>query len=213
MVAGERGLAVDIGFLLLGLAAGAVGAGDPPSVGSAVAQYNQRLAAQPGLEVSTAAPADYYSPDGGGVPAWLDGLGLGEHELRAVAAVVGAYAHSADPPEPRRQPSVAEAIAWTGLAMVADNASRRSGSSAAGIHDRSAAPRVPFPAAPLPPPKDLVPGRLLAMETCGGAFFSALTRLNQSYPKAPFTRFVRLVGASAFAGPLRADPTCAAAAE
>lgn len=202
-----------IGFLLLGLAAGGVGAGDAPSVGSAVAQYNQRLAAQPGLEVSAAAPADYYSPDDGGVPAWLDGLGMSGHELRAVAAVVGAYAHPAAVPEPPRAPSVPEAIIGTGLAMVADNATRRAGSSAAGIHDRSAARRGPFPAAPLPPPKDRVPANLLAMGTCGGAFFSALTRLNQAYPKAPFTGFVRLVGASAFAGPLRADPTCAAAAE
>ena len=53
----------------------------------------------------------------------------------------------------------------------------------------------------------------LYVETPGGAFFSALTRLNQSQPKASFTGFVRLVGATVFSGPLRADPTCTAAAE
>ncbi|MBC2670887.1 hypothetical protein ACFOON_04230 [Novosphingobium piscinae] len=178
-----------------------------------VAQYNARFPAPAPLEISAAKPADAFLPDSGAIPAWVDSLGMSAAELRAIGAVVGVYAArpSVALPEARRT-TVAGVLGTVALAVLAADTERRFRNR--GVSNTLSGQRVPFVARPpfadLPPgpAKDLVPGQLIAFDTCGGAFFAALTRLNQAQPWAPFTAFIRSVGSTAFSGPVRADPTC-----
>lgn len=189
----------------------------PIGLSQIVGAYNTRFSA-PQLIVSAARPDEDYAPQSAAIPDWLDGLGLSQQELRAITATVGVYAASPAVPPRTRSKSTAGAVASTlgslALAMAAQNARDRASrnrynSSNTLTGERGFQPEAEtFGASPLPPAKELVPGRLVAFDTCGGALFSALTRLNQAQPRSPFTAFVRSVGGTAFSGPLRADPTC-----
>lgn len=183
-----------------------------------VGRYNARFSA-PQLAVTVVRPEEDYAPQSAAIPDWLDGLGMSQQELRAITATVGVYAASPAMPPRTKSKSAAAAVASTlgswALAIAAENArdraSRRNYRSSNTVTGDRALPEAEaetFAASPLPPAKELVPGRLVAFDTCGGALFSALTRLNQIQPQSPFTAFVRSVGGTAFSGPLRADPTC-----
>lgn len=188
----------------------------PVRVAAVVGQYNARFAAPPRLSVATASAGDAYAIEAAALPAWLDELGLSAQELRALAATVGTYAAARPRPAEPRKPSVPEVVAGTALSIFANDAERRLASGRRGntlADERARSPDWPASRAigTPTPPRDLLPGRLIAFDTCGGAFFSALTRLNQSHPAASFTAFVRSVGGTAFSGPLPADPTCGGA--
>lgn len=181
----------------------------PGSVAATTAEYNARFVAPTQLTVGTGAVNDYYAADSAALPVWLDSLNLTAQELRALAATVGTYAAQPwEPSDDPRQPSAAEVVIGTALAFIANNDAQRRGDMLAAGPGLTTDWPVRRKARPAVPPKDRLAGQLIAFDTCGGAFFAALTRLNQSHPKAPFTAFVRSVGGTAFSGPLPADPTC-----
>ena len=214
-------------LLVLGIcAAGPAFATSPPAqatgpalspLAAAVQAYNQLLSTHTPLTLA----ADDTPADPDKLPRWLNGLPLTQPEARAVVAAVGAYAldQHAYPAAASRH-GVSSTLGCMALAVAAGGAQTRADrippsntartdapypglTRATGDHHYASSPKWPTRHAHFT-------ALLVDLDSCAGAYASALARLETANPQASFTQFAKTVREDMTPGQ-RMDATCSRA--
>lgn len=199
-------------------------AAEPTKLVAAVAAYNKLDQARTELRISpkTDDATRNWQAKSGYVSSWLDESKLQDQEIRALVAAIGAFGLDQDQYKyPRRKSQTAGKVilnmATAIAASTAEEKATRSGISNTGSplpedkwpeysHKQYSYKRSPFTLSR----EDRFAAILVGLNSCAGAFRSALQILERDYPKYSETAFFRTVFQIMLPYPAKANPTCAA---
>jgi hypothetical protein len=189
-----------------------------PVLATSVAAYNRLDTTGTNLAIARfdVPEDDNWDPDGGQLPAWLGALDLTEQEADALVAVVGAYGVDQDAyPSEKRRPKAIDYLAGMAMSVVADNLERRAErrpNSNTEVNPVRWPQTRRFPAGPArsrwPDQETRLAESLVKLDSCAGAFVSAVDKVLTAKPDAAFTIFAQAVLDDLPLSARRKDATC-----
>ena len=210
-----------LGLGILGTAS-PITASEPTKLAAVVAAYNDLDQTRTELRVSTEQDdaTRNWQAESGYVPSWLDQSKLTDQEIRALIAAIGAFGLDQDQYPKRTSHPAGKVILNMATAMaanVAEEKAAKSGVSNTGSprpedkwqeysHKQYSYKKSPFTLSR----EDRFAAILVGLNSCAGAFKSALQALERDYPKYSSTEFFRTVFQIMLPYPAKANPTCAA---